>query len=310
VGEASKVIVSIHDKKDLETLKHYDFQALMTDMITKLEKKDTIQLTQPSARYLRDSSKEETRPIAPTEIVRDTTREEWHHGRRKRNWNKRTYHSFNVDFGTNNYLSNGKFPDQTNQPYTVRPWGSWYVGLNSIQRTHVAGKLFLEWGMGVSWYNFKFQNDQTVMSKNDQGVAFDVDNRNFEFLKSKLTATYLNASLVPVIDFGRGGRKTTIFDGSRVDFSSRGNHSSSFRLGVGPYVGYRIGSYTKQSYKDNGQVHQEHNSDNFYLNNIRYGLRVQLGFSDVDLFFNYDMNNLFVDTKGPKLNAFSFGVTF
>src|SRR5258708_15714924 len=310
VGEGSKVIVSIHDRKDLETLKHYDFQTLMSDMIAKLEKKDTVQLTQPSTRYLREVYKEESIPAVESKPAVDTTRKEEGKSKRSRHWNKRTYHSFNVDLGTNNYLSNGKFPDQTNQPYTVRPWGSWYVALNSIQRTHVGGKLFLEWGMGVSWYNFKFQNGQTVMSQTDQSVVFGVDNRNFDFIKSKLTATYLNASLVPVIDFGRGGRKTTIFDVSRVDFSARGNHSSAFRIGVGPYIGYRIGSYTKQSYKDGGQLHREHNSDNFYLNNIRYGLRVQLGFSDVDLFFNYDLNNLFVDSKGPKLNAFSFGVTF
>jgi hypothetical protein len=113
-----------------------------------------------------------------------------------------------------------------------------------------------------------------------------------------------------VIDFGRGDRKTMIFDGSRVDFSARGNHSSGFRLGVGPYAGYRIGSYSKQVYKDNGQTRQDYHSENFYLNNIRYGIRVQLGFNDIDFFFNYDLNNLFVDTKGPKLNAISFGVTF
>ncbi len=310
VGDSSKVVVSIHDKKDLETLKHYDFQSLMNDLIAKLENRDTIEQAKSSNSYLKDTPKEESAKSVPTLSASDTSREQWRNKRRK-HWNKRTYHSFNVDFGTNNYLSNGKFPDQSNALYTVRPWGSWYVALNSIQRTHVAGKFFLEWGMGVSWYNFKFQNAQTVISKTDNFVVFDVDNRNFDFIKSKLTATYLNASLVPVLDFGRGGRKTTIFDGSRVDFSSgNGSHSSSFRIGVGPYVGYRIGSYSKQTYKSDGELHREHNSDNFYLNNIRYGMRLQLGFSDVDLFFNYDLNNLFVDTKGPKLNAFSFGVTF
>ena len=309
VGDASKVIVSIHDRKDLETLRHYDFQSLMNDLITKLENKDTVQLTKPSSSYLKDTPNEVSVSPAQTQSFPDTVKENWHR-KKGRHWNKRTYNSFNVDFGTNNYLANGKFPDQSNEPYTVRPWGSWYVALNSIQRTHVGGKFFLEWGMGVSWYNFKFQNAQTMISKTDQSVEFNVDNRNFDFIKSKLTAAYLNASLVPVIDFGGGGRKTAIFDGSRVDFSSRGNHSSSFRIGLGPYVGYRIGSYTKQTYEDNGKFRREHNSDNFYLNNIRYGLRFQFGFSDVDFFVNYDLNNLFVDNKGPKLNAFSFGVTF
>jgi len=309
VGEASRVIFAIHDKKDLETLRHYDFQALMDDMITKLEKKDTTQLTKRSESYLKDSTKEVSTQPAQAVSRSDSSNEDWNK-RHRNHWNRRNYHSFNMDWGTNNYLSNGKFPDQTNEPYSVRPWGSWYVALNSVERTHVGGKLFLEWGLGVSWYNFKFQNDQTLLSKNDNGVIFADDGRNLDFIKSKLTAAYLNASFVPVIDFGRGGKKTTVFDGSRVDFSSRGNHSSSFRIGVGPYAGYRIDSYTKQVYKDQGEKHKERDHDNFYLNNIRYGMRVQMGFRDVDLFFNYDMNNLFVDNKGPKLNAFSFGVTF
>ncbi len=309
VGEASKVIFAIHDKKDLETLRHYDFQALMNDMITKLEKNDTTQLTKGSETYLKDSVKEgNTRP-AQTVSTPDSSNKHWNK-RSVKHWNRRTYHSFNMDFGTNNYLSKGKFPDQTNEPYAVRPWGSWYVALNSVQRTHIAGKFYLEWGMGVSWYNFKFQNNQTVLSKDDNGVIFGEDSRNFDFIKSKLTATYLNASFVPMIDFGKGGRSTTIFDGSRVDFSSRGNHSSSFRFGLGPYAGYLIDSYTKQVFKDQGDKHKERNHDTFYLNNIRYGMRLQLGFRDVDLFFNYDINHLFVDNKGPELNAFSFGVTF
>src|SRR6267142_1244412 len=209
VGEASKVIFAIHDKKDLETLRHYDFQALMDDMIAKLEKKDTTQLTKRPESYLKDSVKEVS-PRIQSVSPPDSSKEDWNKRSRK-HWNRRTYHAFNMDWATNNYLSNGKFPDQTNEPYAVRPWGSWYVALNSVERTHVAGKLFLEWGMGVSWYNFKFQSDQTLLTKNDNGVIFAKDGRDFDFIKSKLTATYLNASFVPVTDLGRGGKKTTVF---------------------------------------------------------------------------------------------------
>lgn len=88
------------------------------------------------------------------------------------------------------------------------------------------------------------------------------------------------------------------------------NHSESFRIGLGPYAGYRIDSYTKLQYKEEGEKRRERNHDPFYLNNIRYGLRFQIGFRDTDLFFNYDMNELFASGKGPKLNAFSFGITF
>src|SRR6187402_717196 len=56
VGEASKVIFAIQDKKDLETLKYYNFQALMDDMIAKLENEDTTSLKKSSEEYLKDTT--------------------------------------------------------------------------------------------------------------------------------------------------------------------------------------------------------------------------------------------------------------
>ncbi len=310
VGEGSKVIFAIKDKKDLETLKQYDFQALMNDLINKLENKDTAISRKPSVFYLKDSLKAE-KQIASGEPKKKEIEERWSDDNddddsnwsaheHKKSGGRRTYHSFNIDLGTNNYLSNGKFPDHNNELYTVKPWGSWYVGFNSIQRTRLSRKFFIEWGGGVGWYNFKFQNTRTALAKDDTGVIFSEDLRDFNFIKSKLTATYLNASLIPLLDFGGNRRKSTLFDD---------HGSDSFRIGVGPYVGYRIDSYSKQVYKD-GEKRSNRDYDNFYLNNMRYGLRAQIGFNDIDLFINYDMNELFAAGKGPQLNAFSFGVTF
>jgi len=222
-------------------------------------------------------------------------------GRQKKYYGRRTRNSFNVDIGTNNYLNNGSFPTQDNSLYAARPWGSWYVALNSIYRTRLASKFFLEWGGGVSWYNFKFQNNQVAVSKDNNSVLFDVDSRNYGFNKSKLTAAFVNVSAVPVIDFGGNRRKPSFFDG-------RG--ASGFRFGVGPYAGYLIDSYTKQVYNVDNDKKREVHHDNYYLNNLRYGLRMQVGFNDVDFFFNYDLNTVFVAGKGPQLNAFSFGVSF
>ena len=86
-------------------------------------------------------------------------------------------------------------------------------------------------------------------------------------------------------------------------------NNNSFRIGLGPYIAYRISSHSKLVYNDGGRE-KDKNTDNFYLNNFRYGMRLQLGYRSTDLFFNYDLNELFVEGRGPKLNAFSFGVIF
>ncbi len=307
VGDGSKVIFAIKDKKDLETMKKYNFQKLMDDMIYKLEVRDSSRLNKLSSEFLKKDSvtiissetNENTGETKVVEINNNTnqTITTW----KSHSRGYRTRNSFNVDIGTNNYVSNGSFPSQSNSLYAVRPWGSWYVALNSIYRTQMARKFFLEWGGGLSWYNFKFQNNQTAISKDNNGVIFDLDSRNYSFSKSKLTAAFVNISAVPVIDFGGNRRKPSFFDG-------RG--ASGFRFGLGPYAGYLIDSYSKQVYAANNDKKREVHHDNYYLNNLRYGLRLQIGFDDVDFFFNYDMNSLFVENKGPQLNAFSFGISF
>ena len=59
-----------------------------------------------------------------------------------------------------------------------------------------------------------------------------------------------------------------------------------------------------------GDKEKEKDHDNFYLNNLRYGIRFQIGVRSTDLFVNYDMNELFATDRGPKLNAISFGIIF
>jgi hypothetical protein len=297
VGDASRVIFDIRNPKDLQTLKQYDLQAVVNELTSKLEKRDTRPVEKTSQDFLKD---EQVYTLADDEA------EHWdqdgrHNKRRYRYYSKRTYQSFNVDLGTNNYLTEGKFPDNDNYPFTVRPWGSWYVGLAITQRTRITRILFLEWSGGVSWYNFKFQNERVIIQKDDEGITFPEDPRDLDYKKSKLTVSYVNFFLVPVLDFGEGSSKGMIFDGRNND---------SFRVGFGPYVGYRIDSYTKQVYKENGDKEKDHNHDNFYLNNLRYGLRLQLGIEDIDVFVNYDLNDMFVAGRGPQLNAFSFGITF
>lgn len=298
LAKKSKMVLTIGDRADLPTLKTYDYAALFADIIRKLEAKDTTILpSQPNTIVT------ETEPEWPGYSNKEKDEDnDWSKENTKRKtkyYGKKTWQSFNIDFGTNNILENGSFPDDNNQLYAVRPWGSWYIGLNSTQRTRIAGKFFLEWGFGVSWYNFKFQNDGTVITKGNDNVAFGEIAADLSPVKSKLTVTYLNASLVPVIDFGSNRHKVRFWDSDEA-----------FRIGVGPYVGYRIDSYAKNVYKENGDKERDRNRSNFYLNNLRYGARLQVGYRGTDLFFNYDLNELFADNRGPSLNAFSFGIIF
>jgi len=306
VGNGSKITIVIKDKKDLETLKSYNFQSLMDDLITKIESEDTTSM-KPSASYLNEINENSTDTETnleeeiqeETELTEESSSEEIEEVSEKSHYHG-TRQSFNIDMGMNNYLSNGKSPDAA-ELYNVRPWGSFYIAMNSVFRSRLTRTFFLEWALGVSRYDFKFQNDAVKMTMDPNSVVFTEDTRDVVFKKSKLSTIYLNTSFIPVIDFGGNRRKPVMFDGHRSD---------SFRIGFGPYAGYRLDSHTKLVYEEDGDKEKDKEHNNFHMNNFRYGLRFQLGFKDTDLFFNYDLNTLFAKNKGPELNAISFGVAF
>jgi hypothetical protein len=303
LAKTSRLIFTMKDKSDLPTLKAYDYQALFNDILKKLDPSDSTVLSSsiPAADTIAmEESGEEEWPGHIDDDDNDDRENRKGYGKGKRHIRGRNNQGFfNFDLGMNNFLENGKFPDEANAAYTVRPWGSWYIGLNSIQKIRVRGKFFTELGLGVSWYNFKFQNDGLIVSKGDSQVEFTESAPDLDPVKSKLTVCYLNASLVPVLDFGSRPYKSR-FWGS----------NDAFRIGFGPYVGYRIQSYAKQVYEVNGDKEKDRTRNNFYINNLRYGARFQMGYRGTDIFVNYDMNELFAENRGPKLNAFSFGVIF
>lgn len=307
LAKTSQIIFTIKDKTDVEILKHYNFQAMFEDILKRIQASDTLTTdTTKTSGIAREESKAEENTYedwssSNDENSDDEDDEEWEAKVRNRAYKPgRTWHSFDFDLGTNNYISNGDFPNADDDLYAVRPWGSWYVAINSTQRTRLARNFFIEWGLGISWYNFKFQKDNVMIQRNDNGVDFVLDTRDVDHIKSKLSATYFNISLIPILDFGDHSKKPRIWDG----------YGSEFRIGLGPYVGYRLASKSKLVFSDDGDREKEKNRSSFDLSNLRYGARFQIGFRSTDFFINYDINELFEEGKGPKLNAVSFGIIF
>ncbi len=288
---SSRVIFTLSDTADLPLLRQYDFQALFRHILNKVEgvTPGPVSADSAEAEHYDEVTWEED----------EKADREWREKRLGKSYH-RSRSSFNLDFGMNNLLADGRFPN--GELYEVRPWGSWYVGINSVQRLRLGNKFYTEWGLGLSWYNFKFQNDNVLISKDENGVIFAEGlDPAINYQKSKLTVSYLQASFVPVLDFGGDGRKTRLWDAE----------GSRFRIGVGPYAAYRIGSHSKVVYSEGNGKEKDKERDSFYLENFRYGVRLQLGIRSADFFFNYDLNNLFSDKpNNPKLNAFSFGIIF
>ncbi|MEP1631848.1 MAG: hypothetical protein ABJJ97_06635 [Ekhidna sp.] len=330
----SKIVIITKNRNDLASLENYDINQMVRDLNNQLS--DSVEYMEISdgKAYVNEDNEVEMKDwkinddeiriklggvevdVDPDEVD-DWDEDDWG-DRRKVTYETerrdRTTHHFNVDIGLNNWLDDGSFPEG-NSPYTVKSFGSWYVGLNSTNRTWVGGPIFLEWGLGINWYNWKLEDADYIIQEGSEAVEFNLAPTTQNGSKSKLTASFINATVVPMFDFSRGRRKITSIEsgGVRIKRYSR----KGFRFGVGGYAGYRIGSHTKYKYKEDGDREKDKERDNFFLENFRYGLRAQVGWKGVELFANYDLNEVFSPNRGPlnangqnaKLNAISFGIT-
>lgn len=218
-----------------------------------------------------------------------------------------TLRDLNFEIGINNWLEDGEFPN-SNDLYQLRPINSTYVGLIWNHTTYLSGPLYLDWGWGFNWYNFKFENPRTRLDPTGGQLNFYEDLAVNSAKKSKLKVTYLNFNLIPVFDFGRGKRLVRQYEDNdvRVALSAR----RGFRFGIGPYASLKLSQKAKYKYTNDAGNQKDKDKGGFYINNFRWGLRAQLGIDRFDMFVTYDMAPIFEDGNGPALNPVTIGVVF
>ena len=311
LAKTSKLMFTMQDSSDLGLLREYDYDALFEDILHQLE------MVNPSPQVSAGADI----TITPDEDIEDDDdageedHENWSDDddddweREDDDWEGEGDHypcartNFVVfDLGINNLLQPGNIDNDEDPIYSVRPWGSWYVGINTVEQLRLSNQFSLDFRAGLSVYNFKFEEDNVLLTKTPTGTIFSHDPRQLDFTKSKLTESHVNIGIMAVFN-------SRNYDHSHSQWHW---HRSGFRVGIGPYVGYRLDSYNKLQFEEeeDGDRENERNRSNFHLNNLRYGIRLQLGIRNADFFFQYDLNELFKDDKGPRLNAYSFGMSF
>src|SRR5690606_30868686 len=72
----------------------------------------------------------------------------------------------------------------------------------------------------------------------------------------------------------------------------------SFKISVGGRIGYMYDSFTKIKYKENSEVKQLKNKQDFNLTKFRYGLTARIGVGNFSLFGYYNLTPLFEEGKG------------
>lgn len=192
---------------------------------------------------------------------------------------------FGIYLGLNGWQNNNAV--SPNQLTDLRAGRSRYVALSFRKNATLLNTekldIALSLGPEVAWYNFMLQNDNIVTNVGNQVVFMEGVE---QLSKSKLVMPYLNLPIL--LNFG--------FE------------ESQFQIGLGGYVGYRFGGYTKTKDANGNKIRLK---NDYGMNDLFYGLTGEIGKRrGLKLFVRYDLNPMFEDSQinANQLQAWSVGI--
>ena len=216
---------------------------------------------------------------------------------RELKYDRRTHSDFVIALGLNNAIINGQSLEDS--PYKVG--GSRFVELGWQWRTRVfenSNFLRINYGFAFQFNGLKPKDNQYFVADDDGQVS--LEEFDFELDKSKLRMDNL---VFPVhFEFGPSKVKKTE---NTIRYSLR----NQFRVGIGGYGGFNLGTRQKLKYERNGENVKDKLKRGYNTSDLIYGLSGYIGFDGVLLYAKYDLNPIFQDATVEQRNI-SLGLRF
>jgi hypothetical protein len=208
----------------------------------------------------------------------------------------RTSSDFVLAFGLNNAIIEGENLDDS--PYKFG--GSRFFEIGWAWKTRVfknSNFLRLKYGYSLQINGLKPADNQYFVQNGNQTLLEEFPEN---LKKSKLSITNL---VFPVhFEFGPSKRidKDTYF---------RYSTKNQFKIGVGGYAGFNIGTRQKLKYELDGERIKDKQKRAFNTTNLVYGLSSYIAFDDVALYVKYDLSPIFKNQTTDQ-NNISLGIRF
>ncbi|MDT0559044.1 hypothetical protein RM697_10315 [Ichthyenterobacterium sp. W332] len=210
-------------------------------------------------------------------------------------YDRRTSSDLVFAIGWNHTLSDGKTIGDDYYAFT-----SGFVELGWAWKSRLlkeSNAIRLKYGFSFQWNKLSPKDDKYFVQNGGTTTleAFPSDLRESEFRVTNL--------VFPVhFEFGPSKKieRDTYF---------RYSTHKKFKIGVGGYAGFRIGTQQKLRFKENGDRVKQKIRRNYNASDFVYGLSAYVGRGNTSLYFKYDLNPLFQD-QAIDQNNISLGVRF
>lgn len=208
----------------------------------------------------------------------------------------RTNSDFVFAIGLNNAIIDGESLEDS--PYKIG--GSRFAELGWSWRTRVfknSNFLRFNYGISLQFNGLKPKDNQYFLADNGQVTLEEFE---YDLKKSKLRMDNLVFPLH--FEFGPSRLRKTE---KTIRYSLR----NQFRIGLGGYGGFNLGTRQKLKYERNGERVKDKLKRGYNTSNFVYGLSGYLGFDGVLLYAKYDLNPIFKDAAIEQHNV-SLGLRF
>ncbi|WP_100609942.1 hypothetical protein [Confluentibacter lentus] len=213
-----------------------------------------------------------------------------------RKYDRRTASDFVLAYGFNNAIIEGE--SLNNSPYKFG--GSRFFEMGWAWKTRVFDNtnfMRLKYGVSLQINGLKPTDNQYFVQQGNQTI---LENFPYELKKAKLSVSNL---VFPIhLEFGPSKK---IEKDDYVRYST----DNKFKIGLGGYGGFNIGTRQKLKYEIDGERTKEKQKRGFNTTNLVYGVSGYIAFDDTALYVKYDLSPIFND-QAIKQNNISVGVRF
>lgn len=217
--------------------------------------------------------------------------------RREPIYDRRTYSDLVLAVGLNNAIVDGQ--SLNDSPYKIG--GSRFFEMGWQWRTRVfknTNFLRFNYGFSFQFNGLKPKDNQYLVSlENGQSELQEFD---YELDKSKFRMDNL---VFPMhLEFGPSKLKTT-------DKTMRYSLKNQFRVGIGGYGGFNLGTRQKLKYNLDSDNVKDKLKRSYNTNDLIYGVSAYAGVDGFLLYMKYDLNPIFKDATVEQHNI-SLGLRF
>ncbi|RIV73994.1 hypothetical protein [Flagellimonas aequoris] len=211
-------------------------------------------------------------------------------------YDRRTYSDFVFAVGLNNAVIEGQ--SLNDSPYKIG--GSRFFEMGWQWRTRVFDRSnWLRFHYGISFqFNGLKPDDNQIFVQNGNQTTLE----EFEYDLDKAKLRMDNLVFPIYFEFGPSRLRKT-------ERTIRYSIHDQFRVGIGGYGGFNLGTRQKLKYVVDGEHIKDKLKRDYNTSDLIYGVSGYIGFDGVLLYMKYDLNPIFKDAD-VKQNNISLGLRF